>query len=234
LEDVLRTATGDASASLASRKVAEAAFFNEDALAGEDAAAEGARPLPRSARRAVWLFVALALGGLGVAGGFHALWAGSPRVEAPQVVYGGLLPPPLPGVLPDIDEQPAFFDDAPVLEGVVVHRENLIEAQRLYDAGRYRQARSLLEQVLTNEPKSVAAWTLLGLVRYDSGDVPGAREAANKVLELEPTNAQVQVLLATLFFEEGRHQEGRAALKRYLELEPEGPFAEEARALLAR
>ncbi|MEW5742850.1 MAG: response regulator [Myxococcota bacterium] len=213
-------------------QAAHQAFFNEDAFVEEGEALEA--ELPRSTRRPVWPFLALALGVLGIAVLFDALRAGPPPVEAPQVSFRGLLPPPLPVVLPDIDE-PVFFDDAPAPEAEVVDvSENLAEAQRLYDSGRYSAAKSLLEQVLTDDPKSVTAWTLLGLVKYDSNDVPGAREAADKVLALDPTNARVQVLLATLFFEEGKKAEGRAALNKYLELEPDGPFAEEARALLTR
>lgn len=216
-------------------QAAEQAFFNEDAFSEEGAVAAAEDVLPKRPKRAVWPFLALALGGLGVAVMFDALRTGPPPVEAPQVAFRGLLPPPIPVALPDIDE-PVFFDDAPVGEvaEVVDVSENLAEAHRLYEAGRYQAAKSLLEQVLTDDPKSVTAWILLGLVKYDSNDVAGARAAADQVLALEPENARVQVLLATLYFEEGKYPEGRTALNKYLHLEPEGPFADDARALLAR
>jgi DNA-binding response OmpR family regulator len=208
----------------------EAAFFNEEAALDES---EPFQAPTKALRRSLWPFAALALVVLGVAVLFDMLRAGPPTDEAPQVAFRGLLPPPVPVDVPDIDE-PVFFDDAPVVEETVDVSENLAEARRMYEAGRYASAKSLLEQVLTDDPKSVTAWILLGLVKYDSMDIAGAREAADKVLALDPTNARVQVLLATLFFEAGDYPSGRQALHKYLQLEPEGPFAQDAKALLRR
>lgn len=208
--------------------VAEAAFFNEEAFTEPEDYVPAAK-----ARRAVWPFLVLALGVLGVAVLFDALKDGAPREADPVVVFATLKAPPVPVELPDIDE-PVFYDDAPVVEDTVDVTENLSEARRLYEAGRYAQAKSLLEQVLTDAPKSVTAWILLGLVKYDSMDIAGARDAANKVLAIDPNNARVQVLLATLYFDAGDYPAGRTALHRYLELEPEGPFAADAKALLRR
>lgn len=212
---------------------AEAAFFNDEAFGD---AADGDLALPVARRRPVWPFLALGLAVLGLAVLFDALRAGPPPVEAPVVAFRGLKPPPVPVELPDIDE-PVFFDDAPLAEEiptVVDVSENLAEARRLYENGRYGAAKSLLEQVLTDDPKSVTAWILLGLVKYDSMDVAGARAAADQVLAIDPENARVQVLLATLHFEAGDYPSGRQALHQYLRLEPEGPFAAEAKALLRR
>lgn len=112
--------------------------------------------------------------------------------------------------------------------------ENLAEANKLYSAGAYQRAISVLEQVLVDDPNSVAGWNLLALAKYDSLNSAGARAAAKKVLELDPRNARVQILLATLHFDAREKEQGRAALSKYLELEPNGPHVEEARALLKR
>ncbi|MEW6435508.1 MAG: tetratricopeptide repeat protein [Myxococcota bacterium] len=206
----------------------QAAFFNEEAVADDEDFVPVTKP-----RRTAWPFLLLALAALGAAVLFDALKDGEPAVEAPVVTFAGLEAPPPPVELPDIDE-PVFFDDAPVVDESVDVSENLAEARRLYEAGRYKQAKSLLEQVLTDAPKSVTAWILLGLVKYDSMDIAGAREAADKVLAIDPENARVQVLIATLHFEAGDYPAGRTALHRYLQLEPEGPFAADAKALLRR
>lgn len=209
-------------------RMAEGAFFNEEAVTdGEDFA-----PAPKT-RRAVWPFLVLALAGLGVAVLFDALKGGDAREPDPVVAFATLKAPPVPVELPDIDE-PVFYDDAPAVEETVDVSENLAEGRRLYEAGRYQQAKSVLEQVLTDAPRSETAWILLGLVKYDSMDIPGAREAADKVLAIDPNNARVQVLLATLYFDAGDYPAGRTALHRYLELEPDGPFAADAKALLRR
>jgi CheY-like chemotaxis protein len=208
--------------------MAEAASVDEGAFAEPEAFVSATKP-----RRAVWFVLVLALGALGAAVLFEALRGGPPREAEPVVAFPAPRPPPMPVEVPDLEE-PVFYDDAPEAEDAVDVTENLAEARRLYESGRYAQANSLLEQVLTDAPRSVTAWTLLGLVKYDSMDVAGAREAANHVLAIDPNNARVQVLLATLYFDAGDDRAARAALQRYLELEPEGPFAADAKALLRR
>jgi CheY-like chemotaxis protein len=240
LEQVLRAATGDEEATVVPRTapvtpeppplapMAEAASVDEGAFAEPEAFVSARKP-----RRAVWFVLVLALGALGAAVLFEALRGGPPREAEPVVAFPTPRPPPIPVEVPDLEE-PVFHDDAPVVEDAVDVTENLAEARRLYESGRYAQAKSLLEQVLTDAPRSVTAWTLLGLVKYDSMDVAGAREAANQVLAIDPNDARVQVLLATLYFDAGDDRAARAALQRYLELEPEGPFADDAKALLRR
>lgn len=122
--------------------------------------------------------------------------------------------------------------EAPV--AVVDVSENLAEATKLYNAGSYKKAISVLEQVVTDDPKSVAGWNLLAMAKYDNLDTAGARVAADKVLELDPKNGRVQILIASMYFDANQKDLGRAALEKYLELEPNGAHVEEAKALLKR
>ncbi|HEY1087296.1 MAG TPA: tetratricopeptide repeat protein, partial [Archangium sp.] len=207
----------------------EAAFFAEEAPVEET-------PVEAPAtKRRVWPFV---LGAALIA--VVALFIDAQREPAPVPQPVVEAPAPVavvvaPANLPDI-EPPEFLDVESMHEAeaapVVDVSENLAEATKLYNAGQYKKAISVLEQVVTDDPSSVLAWNLMGLAKYDSLDSKGAHAAAAKVLELEPTNARVQILLATLHFDANEKAEGRSALQKYLELEPNGPEVDEVQALL--
>ena len=133
-----------------------------------------------------------------------------------------------------VEAQAEEVAEEPVAPAVIDVRENLLEATRLYNAGAYKKSISVLEQVVSDDPKSIDGWNLLALAKYDNLDSAGARSAADKVLELDPKNGRVQILLATLHFDANEKDLGRAALEKYLELEPNGAHVDEAKALLKR
>lgn len=208
----------------------EAAFF--ESPAAEPVVVEApATPKPTRSR---WLYALVAVAIAAV-----ALLIESQREAAPVAPE---VPAPAPAVvvapvLPDV-EPPEFIEveavvDEPAPAPIDV-TENLAEASRRYNAGQYKAAISVLEQVLADDASSVLGWNLMGLAKYDSLDLAGAREAAAKVLELDPKNARVQILLATLHFEANEQDLGRAALEKYLELAPTGPEVAEVQALLKR
>ncbi|MFO0596114.1 MAG: response regulator [Myxococcaceae bacterium] len=186
---------------------------------------------PAKTDRRMWPFVVAAIAITGV--GLIIDFATADDAQ-PEVVVA-------PAGLPDV-EPPTFYaeeaapavEEQPAPEAAIDISENLTEARKLYEGGQYKKAISVLEQAITDDPKSTAAWNLMGLAKYDSMDIVGARAAADKVLELEPNNARVQILIATLHFDANEKDLGRAALEKYLELDPNGPHAEEAKALLKR
>jgi DNA-binding response OmpR family regulator/tetratricopeptide (TPR) repeat protein len=206
--------------------VAEQAFF--DAAPAQDEALEPTPEVKRAPR--VWPFV---VGGIALVG-LMLLIDGQRTVEAEPA------PVPVPVVVaPVVEAAPVAVEpevvEEPVVEPAAIDvSENLAEATTLYNAGQYKKSISVLEQVITDDPKSVSAWNLLALAKYDALDSAGARAAADKVLELDPKNGRVQILLATLHFDANEKDQGRAALEKYLELEPNGAHVDEARALLKR
>jgi CheY-like chemotaxis protein len=205
----------------------EAAFFAAD----EAASSEEAPSMPGRPTRRVWPFIVGALF-IGAVALVIEMMSGAPQpqptpvVEAPKPVAVVVAP-----VLPDI-EPPEFMEVDEPAPAVVDVSENLNEARKLYEAGQYKKSISVLDQVLTDDPKSITAWNLMGLAKYDSRDVAGARAAADKVLELDPKNGRVQILIATMHFDANEKDLGRAALQKYLELEPNGAEVEEVKALL--
>lgn len=181
--------------------------------------------------RQVWPFMVGGLAIIGLALFIEVQRAKpAPVVEAPPAV---VVAPALPDIAPPefVEVEAAPEELAPVAIDV---SENLTEASKLYNAGQYQKAISVLEQVLSDDSSSVTAWNLLGLAKYDSRDTAGALAATARVLELDPKNARVQILLATLHFDANEKDLGRAALEKYLELEPNGSEVQEVLALLKR
>ncbi|MFZ5441463.1 MAG: tetratricopeptide repeat protein [Myxococcota bacterium] len=202
----------------------ESAFFNDDDFSEEGTV----ESVPVKAPRRLWPWVAGAatLALLAIAVEFLSSREPAPVPVAPPPAPVVAMPAELPAV-----EPPVLIEDEPA-PAVVDVSENLDEARKLYEAGQYKKAVSVLEQVVLDDPKSVTAWNLLGLAKYDALDVAGAKSAAAKVLELDPKNGRVHILLATLHFDANEKEAGRAELQKYLELEPNGPHVEEAKALL--
>lgn len=214
---------------------AEEAFFESAPAAQQDDAPE----LALKRERRVWPFV---VGGIAlvvlmlVVDGLRSP-AAEPAPAAPVVVPAVVEVAPAPAAEALEADQEVVEDvveevEAPI--AVIDVSENLAEATRLYNAGAYKKAISVLEQVVTDDPKSINGWNLLALAKYDNLDSAGARVAADKVLEIDPKNGRVQILLATLHFDANEKELGRAALEKYLELEPNGAHVDEAKALLKR
>ncbi len=157
--------------------------------------------------------------------------------EAPTVLPAIALVIPAETAAPveaPVEARPAP-EPAPEPESVAVEaRPNLTEGIALYDAGNLRQAAAILDGVTRRDPKSAQAWVYLGLARFDLGDAAAAETAAMKAIELEPKNGRALILLASVYLTAGQQQKAEVELRRYLELEPNGPYATDARQLLAR
>ena len=111
-------------------------------------------------------------------------------------------------------------------------RPDLQDAVGLLESGQKGEAVQLLTRVLQSNP-STGAWFLLGLAKFESGDTEGARQAALETLKLNPRHGRARMLLAAIYLDETEPALASAELQRYLELEPNGPYAAQARQLLA-
>ena len=143
---------------------------------------------------------------------------------------------PLVQLTPPKPVPPAVFDEelAPEPEPTIDVSEPIADAKAQYEAGEYHKAIATLEQVVSDAPKSVPAWLLLGLARYDANENAEANQAVEKVLELDPNNARGYILRSALLVDSGDKPAARSALEKALEVDPGGPYADEARALLTR
>ncbi len=111
-------------------------------------------------------------------------------------------------------------------------RPDLQDAVGLLESGQKGEAVQLLTRVLQSNP-STGSWFLLGLAKFESGDTEGARQAALETLKLNPRHGRARMLLAAIYLDEKEVALASAELQRYLELEPNGPYAAQARQLLA-
>jgi len=112
--------------------------------------------------------------------------------------------------------------------------ENLIEkanlyyrkAKTLYSLQRFREAASLLEEVVRNDPNKAAYFLLLGL---SQSNIPNLRRLAEKnfqkVIEMEPWNAEPYAALGLLFLSERLEKRAENFFRKALAIDPEHELA---------
>jgi len=74
------------------------------------------------------------------------------------------------------------------------------EARQLSQQGQPAQARELLEQAITQNPRSAVAHNDLGVVAYQLGDLVAAQAAYEQAVRLDPANSNFRKNLADLYF----------------------------------
>jgi curved DNA-binding protein CbpA len=112
--------------------------------------------------------------------------------------------------------------------------ENLIEkaniyyrkAKTLYSQQRFREAASLLEETVRNDPNKPAYYLLLGL---SQSYIPNLRRVAEKnfqkVIEMEPWNAEPYAALGLLFYSEKLEKRAENFFRKALAIDPEHELA---------
>lgn len=112
--------------------------------------------------------------------------------------------------------------------------ENLVEkanlyyrkAKTLYNQQRFREAASLLEEVVRNDPNKASYYLLLGL---SQSNIPNLRRLAEKnfqkVVEMEPWNAEPYAALGLLFFSEKLEKRAENFFRKALAIDPEHELA---------
>ncbi|MBY0370211.1 tetratricopeptide repeat protein, partial [bacterium] len=91
---------------------------------------------------------------------------------------------------------------AQIPEHTIVEYDNtdrlFLEANRLYNRGRYYQATLTVEEILSKRPDMARGWVMKGSLLYVQGQRDLAKTAWEKSLELDPKNAQVKAFLGRL------------------------------------
>ncbi len=112
--------------------------------------------------------------------------------------------------------------------------ENLLEkanlyyrkAKTLYSQQRFREAASLLEEVVRNDPNKASYYLLLGL---SQSSIPNLRRLAEKsfqkVIEMEPWNAEPYAALGLLFLSEKLEKRAENFFRKALAIDPEHALA---------
>lgn len=122
--------------------------------------------------------------------------------------------------------RPAWKSTAPArvaerpAAGLVTRLDDVAEAQRLADEGRFAEAESVCEAHLRAQGFSAPAFYLLGLVRDASGNHANAEECYRKALYLDPNHSEALAQLALLMDAQGRQADARVLRNRVRRLEP--------------
>jgi tetratricopeptide (TPR) repeat protein len=124
-----------------------------------------------------------------------------------------------------------------VLHRAVVNAQ--AKADEAFEAGRWNDARTELDRLLTIEPTQLAAQTQLGVVCFKLEDYAGAEKTWRKVLELAERDRvilpdPVHLKLASALHALGRDEEIKPLLDHYLATQPEGEWVKLTQETLAR
>lgn len=98
-------------------------------------------------------------------------------------------------------------------------------AQRLLDKREYREAVSLLNEIVGTDPADFQAWTELGTAHLGSGHVPDAEQAYRRAIQERPTFALALLNLGRLLISQKRYTESIDALSRATSARPDSADA---------
>lgn len=95
------------------------------------------------------------------------------------------------------------------------------KARQLISAGSFREAESLLTEVVAAQPHFGRAWQELGSALHRRKAYPEALEAFQKRINLEPNDAIANYSLAVALMSVGRNDEARLYLDRAISIKPD-------------
>jgi len=96
----------------------------------------------------------------------------------------------------------------------------LTRADRLFRAGKAREAMALLERTVATYPDSATPWRILGQARLNEKNYPAAEKALRKALELAPNESVIHYTLGSVLAVQGRLREAADAFRKSAELWP--------------
>jgi tetratricopeptide (TPR) repeat protein len=94
-------------------------------------------------------------------------------------------------------------------------------AQRLLDKRQYREAASLLNEIVAIDPADFQAWTELGTAHLAVGDAAEAEKAYRRAIQERPTFALALLNLGRLLITQKRYTESIDALTRAIDVRPD-------------
>lgn len=95
----------------------------------------------------------------------------------------------------------------------------------LLQAGRYADARPMLESLLTFQPDDLRVLYNLGMVYSDEGRLDEARQLLQRATQVAPNHANAFVALGVAAMRAEAKEEAESALRHAFQIEPDNPFA---------
>jgi Tfp pilus assembly protein PilF len=99
------------------------------------------------------------------------------------------------------------------------------KAQRLLDDGRYREATSLLKEIVDIDPADFQAWTELGTAYLIAGDMAEAEKSYRRAIREKPAFALAQLNLGRLLMNQKKYAESIDPLRAATEARPDSADA---------
>lgn len=113
-------------------------------------------------------------------------------------------------------------------------QQKLEQAQKLYRAGKTKDAAAALEALTIEAPRAAEAQVLLATVRVDQGKLAEALTAAKAAVAIDASQADAYLVIGLVQQQSGETAEAVAAYQRYLELAPKARYATTVRAELRK
>jgi tetratricopeptide (TPR) repeat protein len=110
--------------------------------------------------------------------------------------------------------------------------EDVKRAERLLNAGRYQEARELLDQLRVTRADDPTVWILSGQVEVDVGRLTEADAMADSALKIDPKSYRGWVLKGSVLQFRGRFSVAKNAYERALSLDPNHPMTAEIQSVL--
>ncbi|WP_210330260.1 tetratricopeptide repeat protein [Aliikangiella sp. G2MR2-5] len=101
------------------------------------------------------------------------------------------------------------------------HNRSLLNANRLMQSGYYREALSILKQLLKNIPADTKLWNMSGVAACFSGDFAYAEKAFKKALKLSPNFIDGHISLGNLYVQKNELDSAIKAYKKGLTIKPD-------------
>jgi len=108
-----------------------------------------------------------------------------------------------------------------MLTGLALADESLESAKRLFGAGKYNDARGLLEEVTKEQPSNEEAWLLLGDCYASLGKNEKAIRAYQEIIRINPEHADAIFRVGASFTRLGQHSKAIEAYKRVVRIQPQ-------------
>ncbi len=109
---------------------------------------------------------------------------------------------------------------------------SLKKGQRLYRAGKLKEAAKALEQAVEANPRGVAALVALANAYFEMDRNQKAVEMAKRALAVSPKSARAHLTLGTIYQTMGKNDLAKKSYRQYLKFEPKGRFAQDVRSIL--
>lgn len=113
-------------------------------------------------------------------------------------------------------------------------QEEIQEARRAAEAGRYPEARDIYTRAIAASPESALLYRELAIVEQRAGDADAALAHAQKATELDPSDARAFVVIGSVYESRQQWQQAADAYGTAVALEPGGDLEARAEAMRDR